>query len=187
MKKLLLNVVLVSLCGCLAPAPDAPKKWLIGEIKGECSKIAGVKRDSVKLVRADVRAPYDSTALAVLRADGSVAFDPANAFAASPARLVAGAALDVLESSGFALTVLDPKTNIPSNLHLELVVTRLALDCRDAGRRDALVEVMLRLAESRRSVAVSKAEASVPVDGSDYTKSFSAAFSRAVGEALKRL
>lgn len=174
-------------CGCLSPAPESPRHWLIGEIKGEATKLAGVKRDSVKLTRVDVRSPYDGTRIAVLRPDGSIAFDPCNSFAATPSRLLVGAAFDILESSGFAQTVLDSKTTVSSPLQIEIIVTRLALDCRDEGKRDAAVSVMLRLVESRKTVSVSRGEASVLTDEADYTKSFSVAFSRAMSEALKRL
>lgn len=187
MKNFLVCLAALAFCGCLSSAPKAPKKWLVGEIKGEAAKIAGVKRDSVKLVRVEVRAPYDGARFAVLRPDGSVAFDPENAFAATPAHILAGAAFDVLESSAFAETVLDSKTSVPSPLHMEVIVTRLALDCRNEGRRDASVAVMLRLVESRRTVSVSRGEAAVLTDEADYTESFSIAFSRAMSEALKRL
>ncbi len=187
MRRILLHMVFLSLCGCLSPVPDRSKNWTIGHIKGESSRLVGVKREVVKISRVDVRAPYDGTRLAVLRADGSLAFDSANVFAASPSRLLSGAAYDAVEASGFAATVLDSKTAAPSNLLLELVVTRLALDCRTPGSRSASVEVMLRLLESRKTVSVARAEASVPIDEPDYTKSFSVAFSRAMTEALKRL
>lgn len=187
MKNFLVCLAALAFCGCLSSAPKVPKKWLIGGISGESAKIPGIKRDSVKLVRVEVRSPYDGAQLAVLRADGSVAFDPANSFASSPSRLLAGAAYDVLESSGFAKTVLDSKTSVSSPIQLEVIVTRIALDCRNEGRRDASVEVMLRLVESRKNVTVSKAEAASITTDANYTQSFSTAFSNAMSEALKRL
>lgn len=188
MKKILLYLIAFSaVSGCLSPAPKAPRKWYVTEIKGEASKYAGVRKPSVKLVRVDVRAPYDTVSIAVLRADGSIAFDPGNAFAAAPARLLAGAAADFLESSGFADVVLDSRSSVPSPLQLEIVVTRLALDCRKDGRRDASVQLVMRLVESRKTVSVSRGEASALTGEADYTESFSTAFSRAMSEALKRL
>lgn len=187
MKKQLVYLMLVSLCGCLSSAPKAPKKWLVGEVKGEGSAFAGVRKDCVKLSKVDVRAPYDGTSIAVLRSDGSIAFDPCNAFASSPERLLYGAAFDALESAGFAGTVLDTKSSVPSVLKLEVTVTRLALDCRKEGRRDASVAVMLRLCESRKVISTSHGEAAAPTAEADYTKAFSTAFTRSMSEALKRL
>ncbi len=175
-------------CGCLSPVKHISKKWVIGEIRGEMSKIADApKRPSVKIARIEVCAPYDETSLVVMRSDGSVAFDPYNAFASAPSRLLSRAVYDILESSGFAETVLDTKTSVQSPLKIEIIVTRLALDCRKPGRREASVCVMLRLLESRNVLSVSHAEASAPTDEADYSKSFSIAFTRAMSEAIKRL
>lgn len=175
-------------CGCLSPVKQTSKKWVIGEIRGEMSKVAATaKRPSVKIARIEVCAPYDETSLVVMRPDGSVAFDPCNAFASAPSRLLSRAVYDSLESSGFAETVLDSKTSVQSPLKIEIIVTRLALDCRKPGRREASVGVMLRLLESRNVVSVSHAEASAPTDEADYSKSFSIAFTRAMSEAIKRL
>lgn len=187
MKTAFYLAVTAAFCGCLSSVPPAPKKWHVTEIKGEMPKITAVRKPSVKISRVDVRPPYDGTALAVLRADGSIAFDPCNAFASTPERLLSGAVFDALESAGFADVVLDSKSSVASPLKLEVTVTRLALDCRTEGRREASVAVMLRLCESRRVISTSRGEAVAPTADADYTKAFSTAFTRSMSEALKRL
>lgn len=187
MKNAFYFILMIVFCGCLSSAPTASKKWYVTGIKGEMSEIFALRKPSVKISRVSVRPPYDGTSLAVLRTDGSIAFDPCNAFASNPERLLSGAVFDALESSGFADVVLDSKSSIPSPLKLEVTVTRLALDCRMKGRRDASVGVILRLCESGKVLSVSRGESTAPTGEADYTKSFSTAFTRAMSEALKRL
>ena len=106
-----------------------------------------------------VNSPYDGTRFVVLRPDGSVAFDAFNVFSARPVSLVRASVLQ------------DPEGP-------ELVVRRLALDCRKEGERLALVELQLRTSQS----SLGRAEASVPTADGDYSKAFSAAFAAAASK-----
>ena len=145
MRRLVPIVPLLALAGCLASAPQPPVNWLV--------ETAELPRFSA----VTVAAPYDDGRLPVLRADGSIAFDPCNAFAARPSQLLRNA-LTADRSAPF------------------LFVERLALDCREASRRDAVAEVTL-VTEGRTL----RGSARVPTADGDY----SAAFTRAVGEAVK--
>ena len=71
MKKIALLAVPV-LAGCLGSAPKPPVTWTID-----------VESDA-KVAFAAVCAPYGGQRFAVLRSDGSIAFDPRNSFAAAP-------------------------------------------------------------------------------------------------------
>ena len=107
-----------------------------------------------------VASPYDGTRFVVLRGDGSVAFDGCNSFAARPGMLLRS---EVRE-----------KYKAP-----RLIVRRLALDCREAGRRDAYVQLAL---ESDGEELV-RAEFAAPTADGDYSAAFASAF-RGAAEKL---
>lgn len=189
MKKCLSTVLLLPvLAGCLSSAPPAPANWIIswtppaGTVSGETGA-----RPCVKLLSVDVRAPYNGTRLAVLRADGSVAFDAYNAFAAAPSALLRGAAADVLAASGAFDRVVAPGSTASAPVALELTVTRLALDCRAEGRRDASVALTLTAVANRRVLASAAGEAAVPVPDGDYSAAFSKAFADALFASVRAL
>ena len=75
MKKIALLAVPV-LAGCLGSAPKPPVNWTID-----------IEPDA-KVAYAAVCAPYGGQRIAVLRPDGSIAFDPRNAFAAAPGSII---------------------------------------------------------------------------------------------------
>lgn len=149
-ESVLLAAVLTGTCltGCLSSAPAPATNWYI-EVNA-----------SDKVASVNVVAPYNSNRLAVLRADGSVAFDPLNAFAASPAALISG---QLISRQGVGT----------------LTVMRLALDCRQPGKRLALVELRLD-----RNGQAAFAKATVPTADGNYTAAFSAALERAYADAL---
>ncbi len=135
--------------GCLAPAPKPPVHWTIDiETQDKCAF-------------AMVCAPYGGQRIAVLRPNGSIAFDPCNAFAAQPSSIIKDA---VVSRGGRGA----------------LVVRRLALDCRAEGRRNALVE--LELADGK---TVSRGSAAEPTGDGNFTAAFSAAFEKAYGKACE--
>ena len=147
MKKHFLWLALPVLAGCLSSAPRPATNWLL-EPKVE-SRVAAVS----------VAVPYDGTRFAVLRADGSVAFDAFNGFAAKPAALLK-AAVVCPHAKG------------------EVIVRHLALDCRRAGRRDALVDLLL-LVDGR----VSAGSAAVETADGNYSAAFAKAFESALAAA----
>lgn len=144
-------VSLVFFAGCFSSAPKPPVAW-------------NLDADTALAVSSvTVNSPYDGTRFAVLRPDGSIAFDSFNVFSARPVSLVRAAVLN------------DPDGP-------ELVVRRLALDCRQDGERKALVELHLRTSRS----SLGRSEASVSAADGDYSKAFSAAFAAAASKLVSR-
>lgn len=173
--------------GCLATAPKAPKTWSIEWSKTGIERTAESKLPAAKLLLVDVRAPYNGSRLAVLRGDGSMAFDSFNSFAAQPASLLRGAAFDVMEASGAFERVVSGGSIASTPLAAEVTVTRLALDCRKLEHRDALVSLTIVLVGNRTVASSASAEASAPVEGGDYSAAFSKAFADAMMSAIRSL
>lgn len=139
------------LAGCLGSAPKAPAYWTIDV------------ESAAKAASVVVCAPYGGQRFAVLRGNGSIAFDPCNSFAASPSAILK----DALVARGGGGAVM---------------VRKIALDCREAGRRDALVELDISLGDR-----VAGGAASVSVADGNYTAAFTRAFAEAYAEARKGL
>lgn len=175
------------LAGCLGPAPKAPRNWLVEWTDPAAAEEANPAAPSVKFQQLEVLAPYGGTRLAVMRSDGSIAFDAFNSFAAAPASLMRGAAFDAIEASGRFSRVVRPGSSAAADFSLEATVVRLALDCRAEGRREASVALVMTLVRGRSVVASSKAEASAPLEGGNFSAAFSRAFGDAALAALKSL
>ena len=171
--------------GCLGTAPKAPKTWSVEWTNPSVARIEREKMPAVKLLLVDVRAPYNGNRLAVLRGDGSIAFDSYNSFAAQPAAILRGAAFDALGASGAFERVVSGASSAATPLSAEITVNRLALDCRRSGHRDALVSLTLVIVGNRTVVESASAEASVAVAGGDYSTAFSRAFEDALLSAVR--
>ena len=151
MNKFVVPILATALAGCLGSAPKAPVNWTIDvDSEAKTSFVA-------------VCAPYGGQRIAVLRPDGSIAFDPCNSFAASPSAILK----DALVARGGKGAV---------------VVRRLALDCRTAGQRDALVELEVAIGDQ-----TAKGAASVPTSDGNFSAAFSSAFAKAYAQAQKGL
>lgn len=184
---LLTSAALAMCAGCLGPAPKVPKMWLV-ETKVTAVKSTEEPRyGAVRLVRLTVRAPYDRPALAVLRNDGSIAFDPANSFAATPAAMLKGTALDVITSTGIFPLAVEHASSAATKNSLEIAVTQFALDCRTQGLRTASVAVKVMLLEGHNVVAVAEGDGETLAKDGDYSAAFSTAFTSALVQALKKL
>lgn len=188
-----MNVKLGALCavlaltGCLSSAPKAPVNWTVEPSAAAVPRVQSQKYGTVRVAQVAVRAPYDGLRLAVLRRDGSVAFDPFNSFASSPSALLRGAAQDVAAASGLFGCVLHQTSSAAAPHVLEVTVTRLALDCRVEGSRIATVELAATLVGGRDVVGVARGAGTSPAGAGDYTAAFSSAFTSAMSEALSKL
>ena len=182
-------LLLPALAGCLSAPPPVPEHWTIEFARPESAEApapAELAFGAVRVVSVDVRAPYNGQRLVVLRPDGSVAFDAFNGFAAPPAALLKGAAVDVIESTGVFSRVLSSSSSASGAYAVELTVTRLALDCRTPGSRAAVVALKATLLNGRDVVGVSPGEAAVPVEDGNFSQAFSRAFTAALAEAAAK-
>ncbi len=173
--KAILGAFLLS--GCLGPGPQPPAYWTMESAEAH---LESTTRAPIRLGLVKVRVPYDGMRLAVLRADGSLAFDPCNSFAARPEDLVGGVAADMFASGRAA----------PGGGVVDVTATRIALDCRTEGRRIATVELVATLREGRgesRTVRLVKGAAAIDADDGNYTRAFSQALVQALGEVLANL
>lgn len=171
----------------MSPAPKAPAQWTVSFDQPAVFAAGTPRFETVRLSQVVVRAPYDVTRLAVLRKDGSVAFDPFNAFAAQPAALLKGAAQDVLEASGLFAKVVHGNSSAHAGLSAEVVVRQLALDCTKEGERTAKVSLTLVLLDGRRVSASVPGEGSAKATDGNYSAAFSSAFTAALTGALAAL
>ena len=172
--------------GCLSSSVQPVSRWTI-DYRAGGKYAAAVRYGVARVSQVSVRAPYDGDGMSVLRADGSVAADAYNLFAASPSQLLRGVVFDALSASGLFAFVVNGSSAVASDVSVELLVTRLALDCRgdgDAGRA-ARAEIVLRLVEPRGKLmkALVAAGTADAADG-NYGRAFSAAVSRALEKAL---
>jgi ABC-type uncharacterized transport system auxiliary subunit len=174
--------------GCISSRPPECFNWTVECAPGEKPKVASaVKYASARLLQVNVRSPYDSRQFAVLRPDGSLAFDPYNRFAAAPAAILRGAALDALSGTGLFGGVYDAASSARTEKTIELTVVRLALDCSLAGERCAAVELSLTLLDRREVVGCVSGSGRSPAADGDYSRAFSAAFLAAVKDCAAKL
>lgn len=181
------------LSGCISSSAPQVSTWTV-EFARDCEVAAsaavpgeGSPHGVVRVSQVSVRAPYDVKSIAVLRADGSVAFDPYNQFAALPSALLKGAVQDALQSRGPFAAAVSSLSRLSSELAAEVTVTRLALDCREHGVRRAVVELSAVLIKDRALYASSRGVGEADASGGDYSQAFSLAFSRAAVDAVGRL
>ena len=188
MKKTFLALTFASaLTGCFTTATPTVSNWTVAPSTTVAPVSAAPKLGEVRFAVVSVRSPYDGKSIAVLRPDGSIAFDAYNQFASVPAALVKGAALDILRGTGLFRGVQPSITTADVDTSLELMVDELALDCRTAGERKAFVRLTLAMVRRRQVVAVGRATAVAGTDGGDYSKAFGTAFTRALSDAAAQL
>ena len=182
-------VILASalLSGCLVSSPTERADW---NVECAASTLRAAERSRYGVARlslVELRAPYTVREMAVLRANGSVAFDPCNAYAASPVQLMKGVALESLERSGLFSAVVGSGSSVDPDVDVEVAVTRLALDCREEGSRRAVASLSVRLVRSHGMVAYAVGSGSADASKPDYSAAFSAAVTSAFSDALNKL
>ena len=134
--------------GCLSSDAPAAKAWTLDAAPS--APAAGVLEGAGKAAFTTTRvgavsvdAPYDKTPFVVRRADGSVAFDHYNVFAASPAALLRAPVRNRIGADGRFGSVVSPSSAAWADAQVEVQVTDLSLDCRTAGRRRARAALAL--------------------------------------------
>jgi len=171
--------------GCLTSAPPPPKSWIVSASRKSNSELMIDK--VARLGSITVAAPYDKSALAVKRADGSLAFDAYNVFASSPSALLRAPLAALLEDDGRFGRVLSSVSTARSSSTLEAVVTDLSLDCTVENRRTAKVSISIAVIENREIKMFLDGSGSADAASGDYSAAFSEAFSQAVFGALRSM
>ena len=185
--------VALACAGCFSSAPPPATAWTV-----DAAPVSGLPPAEPKPVFAATRLggvsvlpPYDQAAFTVRRADGSIAFDPANRFAAQPAALLKGPLMAGLSADGRFGRVVPQTSVVNSDAIVEVVVPELSLDCRAAGSRKARASVTVNVVKgghSMRDIALSGSGAG-EADAADgnYSAAFSTAVNTAVANALSGL
>lgn len=189
MNKLLAVMMLAGLTGCFTASEVELYRWPVDfSVEAQFDeKTSQPAFGVVRLMQVEVRSPFDGEGLAVLRADGTVAFDPANEFAAAPGLLLRGVVQDAMLDSGRFASVVPSSSVAKSGYAAEVSVVRLCLDCREEGMRRACCEVRFRLLKDREVVKYVSGTGDADAADGDYGKAFSKAVSSALRRALERL
>ena len=179
---------LALLAGCLTASPPERTDWNI-ECTDRAAQVADKPKFGVaRLILVELRAPYNVREIAVLRSNGSIAFDPCNSYASAPVQLIKGAALESLARSGLFKAVVSTGSSAEADVDVELAVTKLALDCREEGVRRAVAALSLRIVRSHGIVDIVTGSGAVDATQSaDFSSAFSSAVTDAFSDALKKL
>ncbi len=184
--------------GCLSSSAPEATAWTLetpAASRGEAvPSVEGAQRAAFGTTRMGtvaVDAPFDKTSFVVRRADGSVAFDDCNVFAALPASLVRAPVRDRLGADGRFGRVVNPSSTAWADAQVEVQITDLSLDCRTAGQRRARAALALDVVKTGRGPRVvalrGTGAGEADAAGGDYSAAFSGALDAALTEALKSL
>ena len=185
MKKLIALSLIPILTGCLSASAPRVTQWLL-EYKGPVRTTRLVKYEVGRVSQVLVRSPYNEVGIAVLRADGSMAFDPYNEYAANPTAMLKGFVFDAMDASGLFGTVVNPSSSVKPQAMLEVLVSRLALDCRKEGERKAVAAVRVRLIANDGKALYAQGEGSADAKDGNYGAALSDALSTALNSAFAK-
>ena len=185
MRNVLLVAAMSAAAGCMTSSVQPPAEWNIESVSSVVPMRMKAVYGVAKLMLVEVRAPYAVREVAVLRADGSVAFDPCNSYAAAPVQLAKWVAAESLAASGLFEDVVTAGSS--ADAEVEVSMKRLALDCREPGSCRAVSEVSLRLVRSHAIVAHADGAGMADASGRDFSAAFSKAVTAAFADALGRL
>ena len=183
MKKLIALSLIPLLFGCLSASSPRVSQWLL-EYKGPVRTTRLVKYEVGRVSQVTVRSPYNEVGIAVLRADGSMAFDPYNEYAANPTAMLKGFVFDAMDASGLFGAVVNPSSSVKSQAMSEIMVTRLALDCRKEGERKAVASVRVRLISDDGKALHAQGEGTSDAKDGNYGVALSDALSVALNSAF---
>lgn len=186
MKKIIALMLMPVLSGCFSSQPPAITTWLVKPIEQSVDKLPR-KFDSARVSQVVMRSPYETSMMCILRGDGSVAFDYYNRFATSPAAMLKGPSIDLIRSSGLFKSVCGPSSALHTDLGIEIIVTKFALDCTSPVPM-AAAEVLITVInqKDRALVKAATGEATMAIGEGDYAAAFSYAYTRAISQALTK-
>ena len=176
MRRLLAVLPLVLCVGCFTSGKPQPKSWTLEPTSVPAADLSPEKKSppafaTTRVGTVAVAAPFDRTLFVVRRADGSVAFDAYNEFAAAPSALLRAPVRAQLATDG----------------RFGHVVTQSSTASSDASV-DAVSVDVVRTGRGARMVALSADGASeADASSGDFSTAFSKAFNEALAEALKVL
>ena len=188
--------LLALLCaGCFTSSAPTPKSWTVEpsakQPQGQSPEGGNPAFVTTRMGGISVCAPYDRTSFVVRRADGSVAFDAYNEFAASPSTLLRSPVMKQLSSDGRFGRVVSPSSVAGADAAVEVLVRDLSIDCRDSGKRTARAAVsvdVVKTGRGARTVALSgDGDSAADASSGDFSMAFSAAFNEALAAALRDL
>lgn len=187
-------VALAALSGCFSfGSKKVAKLWTV-DCPGHPILTVGPRVNeatppkTVRIGSVSVAAPWDCDNIVVRRADGSVARDPYNKFAAQPAALLKGPLMALAASEGVFGRVMPGATAASPDAILELTVTDLSLDCSGNGRKASVaLSAALVSGAGRKVIADGSGDARADASSGDYTAAFSEAFSSALKSAFSKM
>ena len=183
MKKLIVFALMPVLAGCLTASTPKVTQWLV-EYKGATKSTSQAKYEVGRVSQVLIRSPYNETGIAVLRADGSMAFDPYNEYAANPMLMLKGVVFDAMDASGLFGVVVNPSSSVRSSVSVEVFISRLALDCRKEGERKAVASVRVRILVDSGKTLYAQGEGESDAKDGNYGAAFSVALSAALNAAF---
>ena len=186
MKKFIVFSFIPVLAGCLTASAPKVSQWIL-EYQGAVRTAQVAKYDVGRVSQVLVRSPYNEVGIAVLKADGSVAFDPYNEYAANPTAMLKGMVSDAMSASGIFGSVVNASSSVKSSAMVEAFFTRLALDCREEGTRRASVAVIVRVLGSNERAGIAKGEGVADAADGNFGAALSAAASTALRSAFDQL
>lgn len=184
---------LVLLSGCFTTSSPEVNTWSVDPQPPRSGPTRSMEGPgplftATRLGSVVVNAPYDRTQFVVRRADGTVAYDHHNVFAAPPSSLLRASAQQGLSGDGRLGHVVNQASVVSSDAQVEVLVKDLSLDCRETGRRLASASVsvdVVKTGHGPRSVAYSgTGSATVDAQDGNYTRAFSQVFSEALDAAV---
>lgn len=176
----------ILLSGCLSSSPRSATLWNL-DYRNVASTESAAVYGPARLLQVSVSSPSDNRSMLVRRADGSVAFDPYHEYAASPALLLRNVASEAMARSGVFASVVGSASSAQTDCSVEIVFTKLALDCSQEGRREAEVELVLRVVRKGAIEHIVRGGGRVDAQSGKYGKAFSEAASQALVDALAKL
>ena len=186
MKKSVVFSFVPVLAGCLTASAPHVSQWIL-EYEGTVRTAQVSKYDVGRVSQVLVRSPYNEIGIAVLKADGSVAFDPYNEYAANPTAMLKGMVSDAMNASGIFGSVVNASSSVRSTAMVEAFFTRLALDCRTEGSRQASVSVVVRILGPDERADIAKGEGVSDATDGNFGAALSAAASSALRSAFDQL
>jgi len=179
-----------TLAGCFTSTAPVVQSWNIAPQFPE--RPSGIESTFAvtRIGTVSVLSPYDAQPLTVLRANGSVALDPSNRFAAAPAMLMRENLRAALLSDGRFGNVVGQASRAQADATVEVDVVELALDCSTVRSRYAVVKIDMRVIGGKGAHTIlmsSSGEGTINAAAGNYTAAFSAAAEKAFSQALKNL